>query len=496
MSHIEREIKLAAPPTFSLANLSDTGSGVVTTPVEAIDLDATYFDTDDLRLVRAGATVRYRNDEGWVVKLPVASGTVLTRAEHRFAGGPATPPDPAVDLVRALTRGVPLTMVARLCTTRQQVRVSTPDGTGVATLVDDTVRVTEGAAAEPAFREIEVELLEDSVSHHADLLAKLRAAGAGAPDPTPKLARALGPRAMAPPDVAVPAVPRREASVDLVVRAAIATGVDRLVRHDPGVRIGDDPENVHQARVATRRLRSNLRVFRELLDEQWAQELRDELCWLGDVLGGVRDADVLLDRLEAKIARLPTVDQGAADRLIATLRTDRERKRELLLASLRGERYNRLLDRLVLAARRPRLLLRVDDLPDVEILREVVRGPWRRLRDAVRALPDEPRDTELHNLRILVKRARYAAEAVDPAFGKPARAFARALTGVQDVLGEHQDAVLASEWLRRNAAPLEEAVGFAAGQLAMLEHADARRARDAWPAAWRRAERRRLRDWL
>jgi CHAD domain-containing protein len=95
-----------------------------------------------------------------------------------------------------------------------------------------------------------------------------------------------------------------------------------------------------------------------------------------------------------------------------------------------------------------------------------------------------------------VKRARYAAEAVEPAFGKPARALARALTGVQDVLGEHQDAVLAAEWLRRNAATFDEAVGFAAGQLAMLELADARRARAAWPAAWQRAEERKLRSWL
>ena len=78
------------------------------------------------------------------------------------------------------------------------------------------------------------------------------------------------------------------------------------------VRIGEDPEGVHQARVATRRLRSHLRTFRKLLEPEWAEPLRDELGWLGDELGGVRDADVLLDRLKSRIAALDDDDRVAA----------------------------------------------------------------------------------------------------------------------------------------------------------------------------------------
>ena len=131
------------------------------------------------------------------------------------------------------------------------------------------------------------------------------------------------------------------------------------------------------------------------------------------------------------------------------------------------------------------------------MLRDLVRRPWRQLCDAVEAFSEVPADAELHEARIKAKRVRYAAEAVEPAFGKPARAFARAITELQDVLGAHQDAVVSGEWLRRTAArAADEASGFAAGQLAALELADAQRSRDEWSSAWRRASRRKLRDWL
>jgi CHAD domain-containing protein len=95
--------------------------------------------------------------------------------------------------------------------------------------------------------------------------------------------------------------------------------VARLVAHDPRVRLGDDPEDVHQARVATRRLRSDLRTFHSLLDEEWTQSLRRDLKSIGGDLGGVRDTEVLLDRLRAHAERLPTADQATARKLIQRL---------------------------------------------------------------------------------------------------------------------------------------------------------------------------------
>ncbi len=498
---VEREVKLAVAPDFVLPPLTDPGGDVFAAPEEILELDATYYDTDDFRLSRAGASLRSRND-GWTVKLPSGmDGEVLVRGEHVIPGpiDDPNPPVAALDLVRALTRGAPVVQIAMLHTTRKLVRLRTGDGRDVGEVTDDhvDVRGRDATAVVDTFREIEVELPDGaSDAHRAVVLARLRGAGAGPADPTPKIVRALGPVATAPADIVVPELPPTP-TVDTVVQRAIASSVARLVAHDPGVRLGDDPEAVHQARVATRRLRSDLRTFRTLVDEHWSDSLRDELRWLGDVLGVVRDADVMLERLHGHVESLEPVDQPAAERLLDDLREQRERGVAQLLEALRSERYDTVLDHLVLAARRPRLLLRVDDEDDREILRGLVRRPWEQLARDVHALPEHPADTSLHEVRIRVKRARYAAEAVEPAIGKPARAFARALVALQDVLGDHQDAVVAGEWLRRVAsqAPNGEQA-FAAGLLAAREHEEVLRTRDAWRAVWNEVDRKRIRGWL
>jgi CHAD domain-containing protein len=507
VSAAEREIKLAVPAEFTLPPLTDPGGDVFAAPVDTLELTARYFDTDDLRLARFGASLRDR-DDGWTVKLPqgLEDDGMLARDEIAVPGARganATPPERALDLVRAVTRGAAVEPVAVLRTTRRRVRLRTSEGTDVVEVVDDRVEVLDPGSSEvrQRFRELEVEMVGPATAaHRAVVLAGLRGAGAGPPDRTPKIVRALGPAATAPPDVVVPDI-EHGASVDLVVRRAIASSVARLVCNDPGVRIGEDPESVHQARVATRRLRSDLRTFGRLVDEPWANGLRDELRWLGDVFGAVRDADVLIGRLERRIegkdGRLPDPDRPSGKALVDQLRSDRDRARAQLLRALRSERYDALLDQLVAAAQRPRLLLRVDGRDDADLLREMVRRPWDRLRDEVAALPDQPSDVQLHTVRIRAKRARYAAEAVEPAIGKRARGLARALARVQDALGEHQDAVVAGEWLRRAATRSEDASGaFAAGLLAALEREAADAARDTWRDAWAEADRKRVRGWL
>ncbi len=427
---------------------------------------------------------------------------MLSRDEHHVAGEHRTVPEGALDLVRSRTRGLPLTPVATLATTRTTVALHDTQGRALGEVVDDAVTVTfpdaQPAAGTAQFGEVEVELTDRATdAHRAAILARLRSAGATTVDLTPKIVRALGVSASRPPDVVVRDLGTEFPTVEDVVRRAIASSVDRLVTYDPAARLGEDPEGVHQARVATRRLRSDLRTFRSLLDEQWSTQLSDELRWLGDVFGAVRDADVLFDRLAPKVELLAEVDREPAKRILDHLRSDQERGRDQLLRALRSDRYDTLLDRLVLAAARPRFLLRVDDVDDASVLRAIVRKPWTKLAAAVAALGEDPPDLELHGVRIRAKRARYAAEAVVPAFGKPARAYARAVTGLQDVLGEHQDAVVAAEWLRRAAANTDdESTGFAAGQLAAIEYRAAEESRDAWPDAWHRATRKRLRRWL
>lgn len=508
MSVVEREIKLAVTADFRLPFFTDPAHGVTAGHEETLELAATYFDTRDLRISRAGASLRYRDPEGWTVKLPTRDDDpeALVRVEHHVAGpGPVgdgsdpPPPPAALDLVRSLTRGATVEPLATLHTTRRVVALRDPTGHAIGEVVDDLVEIDSRRADHDAtvFREVELELSDDATpSQRHALLTRLRTAGAGAADPTPKIVRALGAPARAPADVEIPSLDTEEPAAVSVVRATIATSVVRLVRNDPGARLGDDPEALHQARVATRRLRSDLRTFEPLLDEGWAEALRDELRWLGDVFGAVRDADVLIDRFAPRIGGLPEVDRPPAETLLDRLHADRERARSQMLAALRSARYDRLLDRLVEAASHPRVLLQIDDTDDADDLALLVREPVRALLDAVDALGSEPNDAALHRVRRRAKRVRYAAEAVAPALGRPARRLAKTATEIQDALGAHQDAVIAAEWLRRIAADEDEGVGFAAGQLAAVELRDARRSRRRWPKTWQRTHQKQLRAWL
>ena len=156
------------------------------------------------------------------------------------------------------------------------------------------------------------------------------------------------------PDVVIPALDN-DSTVAAVVGAAIAAGVTRMIRHDPGVRLGDDPEHVHQARVGTRRLRSDLRTFSRLLDPDWGRPIRDELGWLGAALGEVRDADVLTGRLRRQIRTLAGVDAKAAAALLRRLAIQRDEARVRLLQALDSDRYLLLLENLTQAAAHPPL---------------------------------------------------------------------------------------------------------------------------------------------
>jgi CHAD domain-containing protein len=497
----EREVKLAPAPGFRLPDLSGVAEGVSAVTAETLRLQATYFDTSDLRLARSGASLRYRNDEGWLVKLPApgdGNGSLLSRDEHRFDGAPGTPPASALDLVLGLVRTAPVEPVSNIRTLRRRVELHDAEGEALAEVVDDEVSVLDGGRVAARFRELEVELREHAGSDLAGaVVGRLRDAGAAEEEaPTPKVVRALGPRALDPPDVRPPPRLAKTGPAGDVLRAAVAASVARLVAHDPVVRLGEDPEGVHQARVATRRLRSDLRTFRELLDTGWNDSLRDELKWLATALGAVRDADVLLARLQAKVDRLPEADREPATGMLRRLDRDRDEKRGALLEVIRSRRYLELLDRLVNAAHQPMLLDEADAPHSGDVAPQLVRKPWERVTSAVDELGDEPSDEALHEVRKRAKRARYAAEAVTPVAGKPAQRLAEALEDVQDVLGEHQDAVVAERWLRDALPAASPRETFVIGQLCAMERLDAESSRAAWGDTWKTARKRRLRAWL
>jgi len=483
---------------FELPALDDAAEELTCVARAPRTLVAVYYDTADLRLARWGVTVRHRtgDGDGWTVKLPEGEdGPALVRRELTFEGAASRMPQGAASLILAYTRNTPLIPVARIRTVRTGVDLRDREGAVVAEVVDDEVSVLHGGRVATRFREVEVELGQRPPAGLLDtLVARLRTAGAGEPDTMPKVIRALGARALGPPEVD-PGSLGKSPSAAVFVRYAIATAVDRIMRHDPGVRIGDDPEDVHQARVGTRRLRSDLRTFAPLLDEDWLSPLREELGWLASALGAVRDADVLQERLRRQAAMLPEPDTAGLAPLFRRLAKERDESRAALLDALHSARYIGLLERLVAGATKPPCR-RSAEASAVDVVPGLVSNPWRELRKAVKALPDDPPPEDLHQIRILAKRARYAAEAAAPLVGKKASRFAAALADLQTVLGDHQDAMVAEAWLRGAVEGADAEVSLAVGELIAMQLAEAARNRKQWPKAWAKASDEKLRSWM
>ncbi|MDQ6797203.1 MAG: CYTH and CHAD domain-containing protein [Actinomycetota bacterium] len=497
-SATEREVKLGAWAGFRLPELGGVLDGVTSAPMAKRDLKAVYYDTSDLRLARWGVTVRHRTGEGtaWTVKLPEGEeGPALVRREVSCDGPPDRVPDEALGLVCAYLRREPLVVVANIDTKRSGVTLSDVEGLAVAEVVDDEVSVLHDGRVAARFREVEVEVADRAPPGLIDaVVRRLRKAGAGRPDATPKLVRALGERALRPAELSEVDLGERPTAAE-VIRATMVASVIRILRHDAGVRIGDDPEDIHQARVGTRRLRSDLRTFSPLLAEIWVGSLRGELKWVAAELGAVRDADVLTERLRRQAEELPGRDGAGLAPLFRRLAKEREEAGARLLVSMSSDRYLELLDRLVAAARAPDLRAEADEPAD-QVVAELVGRPWRHLKKTVGQLPPEPSDGELHEVRIRAKRTRYAAEAATPAVGSGAKAFAKKLARLQEILGDHHDAVVAEEWLRLAADGATAAEALAAGELIAVQRAEEAACRAAWPAAWKRVAKKKRRSGL
>ena len=274
------------------------------------------------------------------------------------------------------------------------------------------------------------------------------------------------------------------------LRAMLRGQHQQLLRHDPGVRVGGDPKDVHKMRVAVRRSRAVLRVAKPMLDPEWVDGLRAELEWLGDQLAPVRDLDVLRDYLERELESLPPRQTLAGRKLLELLSGDHDRAREHLLEVLDGDRYLQLLAALDRAAAAPRVR-------DAEVSVEQLAGKeFRKLRTRHRRLPRDPSAAELHKLRIRGKRARYAAELAATTRGGAAKRFIKRAKALQDVLGEHQDAVVAEDAITDLAARSSDPQAcLAAGRIIERQPERRRRARKDFPKAWKRVRRAGKRAW-
>lgn len=495
---VEIEAKLAAWPGFELPDLGGVVDGSATVVADAVTMDALYFDAEDLRLTRAGVAVRHRSGEGgsdgtWTVKIDVgATGDdVARREEHIVPGALGELPEELRVLLRPWLRTADLVAVAHLRTDRRTTRLVV-GGEVLGSVDDDEVSVLVDDHVAARFREVEVECGDEELL--AAVVASLRAAGAGAPDPTPKLVRALGPRALQPPDVA-PVELDEDSTAAQVLRAAIASAVLRIVQNDETIRRDGDPEGVHQARVGCRRLRSDLRTFRSLLVPGWGDPIRDELRWLAGELGAVRDLDVLREQLTQELATSPVEDRDGVSMVLDHLDRQREGAVRAALAALDSDRYLVLLDRLVEAARHPATTADADAAA-AEVLPGLARAPFERLRKHVRRLPKRPTDEQLHDLRIQAKKARYAADVAVPIIGKPAKRYTKAIGGLQAVLGDLNDLSVSEAWMRDAASSTDPETAFALGVLVADRRRRRAELRGQWRSVWAEIDDEAITSWM
>lgn len=268
------------------------------------------------------------------------------------------------------------------------------------------------------------------------------------------------------------------------VRAKLDREIRALLAHEPGTRSGADPEDLHQMRVALRRMRSVLKLSGELVGDA-AEPVRAELGWLGQSLGEVRDYDVLIGHLREVIADFEVRDQAAGRRLVSKFVAERASAKRRLTRALSSARYSTLLRELS-------LLTRAEPAPDGTRPHDLITGlakPHRKLAKAVRALPADPPDDDLHALRIHGKKLRYAAELAQTSAKKKQAArikqLLKATKDFQTVLGEHQDAVIAAERMRTVLESADGPMGFVAGRIAERELGRRAEARAAWRKSWK-----------
>ena len=495
---IEIERKFDVDELAVLPRLDDLpGVQAIAEPV-IHDLEAVYFDTDDLVLSAANITLRRRtggDDAGWHLKLPQGAGR---RREIHAPLGRHVPveadavPESLAQLVRVFVRDAPLVPVARLHTTRFVYALIGAGGETLVVLCDDRVR-SQRLVHEPAptsWREWEFELVdgpEDLLDAGQSVLAS---GGILVSRHASKLARALGDRfPAAPPQNQRRPTPRGPAGDVLV--SSVNEQINVIRTQDPEIR-QQTAGSVHAMRVALRRLRSALATYRSLVDPTVVRHLRTELGWLAAVLGARRDEDVQQRRLAGLLDReLPVLLVGPIrERLETRAEMDAATAGRTLDTALDTPRYFRLLDALEALAAKPPFTAAASQDARV-VVPALVAKEWKKLRRAVhrarKTVPGPERDLALHEVRKRAKRLRYAAETAHPLNPKRATRVGRFAQKLQTILGDQHDSVVASDrLLRRGAidAYLRAENTFSYGRLHALEQQKAADAEALFWKAW------------
>ncbi len=476
--------------------LSDHGTidGLVLEPRSTQQIFDTYLDTDDWRIHRAGFALRVRSESGTteatLKSLHSASTEVADRRELtetlnsadseaiRESIGPVGIRVCAVSGARAL---LPL---FELRTSRQRFAIRKSDEArqlGEIAL-DETVISRPHGEPQASMLRVEVEALTKVHAPLRSLVKTLRSNCALEAASDTKYSLGLKSVGLAPPaqEFAVTTV---DASMTIVEVAMVNLRryMAAWLLHEPGARLGDDLEELHDLRVAGRRLDAILRQFRSVLPPDLLK-VRATLKTVLSALGHARDLDVALSELHDFSCKLPKADRVGIEPLKEHLMSERGRARAQMLSILDSMWVQKSLQEFILLLAAPvaaseasaaDLALHASPSP--------IRQRFRKLRKRAGLLGVDSSTEEYHEVRGQVKKLRYALEAVAALYGKPAADMVRALRRWQENLGVQQDAAVAMQRLNALARAQPKSIPaeslFLMGRLAERHLGTAARAR-------------------
>lgn len=512
---IEREIKFRLPEGVGAERVRQAveSAGFRLTPGPSLAHEDRYLDTDDWALYRAGIALRLRSGARGVhleaKTLRSTSERALVRTEWSQEAPEGDPPWAmlAPGHVAALLQPLAglhvlerLRVRARLRNDRECFRWLRGD-TPLGSLTVDHVNAMNGSDKPPvAFDEVEIEaegcdLHEGAAAGlHTHSLEEARTAVEAAlgvqANVASKLATALAAAGQRAPerDERAYAVHPADRLTD-VAHKTIARQFERMTWNEPGTRLGVDPERLHDMRVAVRRLRTALDLFESAIPDHPRREFAADLRWIGRAQGRVRDRDVALAQVAALAQDAPDLEAAAWRIFRHALELERAGARVRLIARLDSERYAAFLERarVWVAAPAPAgAEVPAGGSPAYTVAPRLIAermGSLAAAYEEAERLVDQP---SLHAFRIAAKRARYAHEYFGETGGPRSSRRAKRLAQLQDFLGEHQDAVMLLQRLRKYAKSvpardreLTLSVGSAMGHLeraARMRRSDLRRA--------------------
>ncbi len=473
---LERELKFRISEEESSDQIKDAleRAGFQLTRSGALTHDDRYLDTGDWLLHRAGLSLRLRR-EGPDLRLeaktlPAKKAEAMARIEWSQPAPDDEPPWshlPEGDVQALLEPLAPFHVVSRLgvrarvASEREIFRWSRSDETLGSITLDHVARARRsgGDGGQGSYRELELELKEGAPDVLGDVRTALEDSLGVRPSADTKLALALEAAGVEVPELdESPFTPHTSDRLADVTVKNMGRQFARMVWYEPGARVGVDPEYIHDMRVATRRLRTALLVFSDVLPPGSHEVLQRELRWIGRWLGRVRDCDVELDRVRKMAAEAPDPERPALLIFANRVGIKRARRRGKLLRRLDSPRFLALkaLARPWIEMRADSALVRDGDLP-AYLAGPRIMAEWdRKMLEACRTAEQSPTAENVHALRIAIKHARYAVEYFSDLEGHGAKHRAKQLGRLQNVLGARQDAAILLRHMRRYAATIPE----------------------------------------